>query len=279
MHGAVGPATSLRSGSSVRTRRQSHGRLSYPQGDLVQSFYGYGSGYADAACVDSGGNVYITFSYGSIVEYPHGGSDPIGSSYTGGAAEGCTVDPMTGNVAVANPSGSSPTFGHGFVWVWNKPTGGYHYYSSRNFKEPIWCGYDNSGNLFIEGYSWHAGKRNLRLFELPRGGASLKNVAISVTGGATGVQYDGKCLRSERAITSISCGSKAPKPRSLEQPRLTGWSARSYFVVVKGRRQGRQAVSTTGSEIGLFDYPAGGDATKTITVNDAFSGSSELGPK
>lgn len=245
--------------------------FSYPQGDLVQSFYGYGSGYADAACVDSGGNVYITFSYGSIVEYPHGGSDPIGSSYTGGAAEGCTVDPMTGNVAVANPSGSSPTFGHGFVWVWNKPTGGYHYYSSRNFKEPIWCGYDNSGNLFIEGYSWHAGKRNLRLFELPRGGASLKNVAISVTGGATGVQYDGKYLTIGAGNNIYQLRIKGSKAKVVGTTTLTGWSARSYFVVVKGRRQGRQAVSTTGSEIGLFNYPAGGDATKTITVNDAFS--------
>ena len=243
----------------------------YPQGDLLQSFYGYGSGYTNAACVDPTGNVYITFNYGSIAEYPHGGSDPIGSSYTGGDAEGCTVDPTTGNVAVANPSGSSPTFGHGFVWVWNKAAGGYHFYSSRNFKEPIGCGYDSSGNLFIEGYSWHSSKKNLRLFELPRGAASLKRIAISVTGGATGVQYDGKYLTIGAGDSIYQLRIKGSKADVVGTTTLSGWSARSYFVVVKGHGQGRQVVSTSGSAVGLFDYPAGGDPTKTITVNETYS--------
>jgi hypothetical protein len=251
----------------------------YPQGDLLQSFYGYGSGYSDAACVDSAGNVYVTFSYGSIVEYPHGGSDPIDSSYTGGAAQGCTVDPTTGSVAVANPSGSSPTFGHGFIWVWNKAGSGYHYYFSRNFKEPIWCGYDNSGNLFIEGYSWHAGKRNLKLFELARGAASLKEIAISATGPATGVQYDGKYLTIGAGDNIYQLRVKGSKAKVVGTTTLSGWTARSYFVVVKRTRQGRQVVPTAGAEIGLFNYPAGRDATKTITVNDAYSAVVSLAQK
>ena len=83
-------------------------------------------------------------------------------------------------------------------------------------------------------------KNHLRLFELPRGGASLKNIAISVTGGATGVQYDGKYLTIGASDNIYQLRIKGSKAKVVGTTTLTGWSAKSYFIVVKGRRQGRQ---------------------------------------
>ncbi len=246
----------------------------YPRGEPVRSFYGAGSGYANGACVDSTGNVYVNFSYGATVEYPHGSAKPIKSWNVYSSPVGCAVDPTTGNLAVANPIASSPYGGHGFIWVWDKATGETQYYTARNFNSPVWCGYDNAGNLFIEGYARHEGKTHLALFELPRSGASLKQIATSVTGGASGVQYDGTYLTIGADNKIYRLRIKGSKADVIGTTRLSWsghqWNAHNYFVVTKGTRQGRRVVSTIGL-VGFFKYPAGGEKTKLIRPNNAYS--------
>ena len=92
------------------------------------------------------------------------------------------------------------------------------------------------------------------------------------------MQYDGKYLTIGASDNIYQLRIKGFKAKVVGTTTLTGWSAKSYFIVVKGRRQGRQTVSTTGAQVGVFNYPVGGDPTETITVNDAFSAVVSLAP-
>src|ERR1700688_4758776 len=70
--------------------------LSYPQGKLVGSFSTFGGG----VCSDAQGNVFLTHN-GTVYEFAHGGTTPIATlSLPGNSAVGCSVDPVTGNLAV-----------------------------------------------------------------------------------------------------------------------------------------------------------------------------------
>ncbi len=68
---------------------------SYPEGKFVGNLDLYASGYS---CVDGNGNIFFPGPYGTY-EYAHGGSQPINylSLY---AAFACSIDPVTGNLAV-----------------------------------------------------------------------------------------------------------------------------------------------------------------------------------
>src|SRR5262249_38235435 len=73
--------------------------VSYPAGELGGTVDG-GRDYGAGACVDARGNVFIT-NTDSILEYTHGGSSPIATlSLPGDQARGCSVDPVSGNLAV-----------------------------------------------------------------------------------------------------------------------------------------------------------------------------------
>lgn len=246
----------------------------YPRAGFVRSFTGTGSGNANGACVDSAGNVYVNYSNGPTVEYPHGDSKPVKSWNLHSSPVGCAVDPMTGNLAVANPVASSPYGGHGFIWVWNKATGKVHSYTSRKFRSPIWCGYNTVGDLFIEGYARDGGKTLLTLFELPRGAASLKRIAIGVTGGASGVQYDGRYLTigADDKIYQLRVTDSKAKIVATTTLSWSGhqWNAQNYFVVTRGKSEGRRVVSTIGL-VGFFKYPAGGEKTKLIRPHNAYA--------
>ena len=79
--------------------------FSYPKGKLVGEIT-VPSGDFAGLCSDSAGDVFVT-SVGShsasyILEYAHGGTEPITTLSDPAWANGCAVDPTTGNVAVTN---------------------------------------------------------------------------------------------------------------------------------------------------------------------------------
>jgi hypothetical protein len=243
----------------------------YPRGKLVGSFYGSGSGDPLGLCVDSGGNVYVTFEYGDTVEYAHGSTEPIQDWNVFSSPLGCSVDPTTGNLAVANPQ-NNLSGGKGFVEVWNRATGSGQGYSYPHFSEPLWCGYDNAGNLFIEGIFSRAGHSHPGLVELPKGGTALQNInvkdiAFGGGGGLTGVQYDGKHLTIGFSDTIDQLRIRRSKAEvvgttTISTPSGSSWSAENYFAVTRGKTQAAHLVAPIGPFVGFFDYPSGGDATK-----------------
>jgi hypothetical protein len=140
-------------------------------------------------CVDAKGDVYITqFGEASVIEYAHGGKEPLRSFTTDGYTEGCSVN-RDGDVAVGNFE--SLSFGQGDVQVFPHSGGSPRRYTSSDCYEMSTPGYDNKGNLFVEATD---GDQTF-VCELPAGGSSLRTVQISqpiVSPGS--VMWDGKYL-------------------------------------------------------------------------------------
>ena len=114
------------------------------------------TGFTDPAgeCVDSNGDVFIANTGGSnILEYAHGGTAPIAVLKDPGYFPvGCSIDPTSGNLAVTNLSTSSSTKGDVVIYKSAKGRARGHY-TDPAFNEMVLCGYDDAGNLFLDGLS------------------------------------------------------------------------------------------------------------------------------
>jgi hypothetical protein len=153
----------------------------------VGSLTGFDNPYGQ--CVDKQGNVFLTTSIGSqgaILEYEHGGSDPIKSFDTDGHPIGCSISPANGDLAANNgiPGGGSD------VQIWKHASGSPTSYANQQNCNEMWPpGYDNKGNLFIETGNYHS------VCEIPAGGSSLVAVEFNHDIGFPGsVMWDGKYL-------------------------------------------------------------------------------------
>ena len=93
-------------------------------------------------CVDAEQNVYITdHATQKILEFAHGGTKPIktlddspDSPYT------CSVDPITGNLAVTNDDGTST---EGNLAIWPGGSGTRVTYTDSSISRFRGCAYDN----------------------------------------------------------------------------------------------------------------------------------------
>jgi hypothetical protein len=158
--------------------------VSFPEGTLMGSLNVGGAG----ACADASGNVYIA-SQAQLLEYAHGGTAPVATfNVSSGEVIACSVDNATGNVAVV-------TFeSQGFnVAIFPSASGTPETFAAE--AEVQYCGYDDSGNLFVDGF----GKTNaFALYELPKGGSNFQPLEINEPVKHPGqVQWDGKYLALE----------------------------------------------------------------------------------
>ena len=152
--------------------------LSYPKGKLVGEL-AY-DGYAD--CSDASGDVFIP-TKAEVVEFAHGGTTPI-ATYTlaYAPASGCAVDPGSGNLAVVD----------GYVAVFPAGSKNPTYYDTMLNAQ--YCGYDNDGNLFVDGFDGG----NVALSELPEGSGGFEKLSFDQNYGDPGeLQWDGEYLSYE----------------------------------------------------------------------------------
>ena len=99
-------ALTLRRGSGYEPSRSPQ---YYPQGKPQFTLTGFGS--VNGLCTDVNGNVYVSDGHnGKLVEYPYNITKPARTlSDPGYFAQGCTIDPKTGDLAVAiQPMSSNP---------------------------------------------------------------------------------------------------------------------------------------------------------------------------
>ena len=80
--------------------------------------------YPQGQCVDKRGDIWIArFANGgspvSMVEYAHGATNPIATIVPDGNPIGCSVEPITGSLAVANRTIPNQTYGD--IEIWRKP--------------------------------------------------------------------------------------------------------------------------------------------------------------
>lgn len=235
--------------------------FSYPKGKLVQTL----SGFAEPGgeCVDSRGNVFITNTGGSnIIEYAHGGSTPVATLKDNGWFPiGCSVDPATGNLAVTNFSTSSSGPGNVVIYKHAKgrPTG---HYADPAMPSMLLCSYDGSSNLFLDGLTQGSA---FAFAELRSGATKLTNITVDQSiGSAGGVEWDGTYVavgdQSTNTIYQFSiAGKHATKAGSTA---LGGASEVFQFWIDGSKVIGPDAL---GGDVGFWNYPEGGTATKTIS--------------
>jgi hypothetical protein len=234
--------------------------FSYPKGQLVGTLTGFNGPWAD--CADNDSNVWITNFVGkSVVEYEHGGASPIQSlTDPKGYPAACSIDPATGNLAIANVY--SRRNGSGNVLIYDKASGTPTEYTSPDLYYYDSTGYDARGDLFVDGTTRQG---HFKLVELASHGKSFTTIALGKhVPFPVGVQW----LKDYLAIGAAASGNasdsavlqvKVAKGNGsiVGQSKLAG-TIGAFFV------HGSTLVASEDATLDFFSYPAGGSPTKTI---------------
>jgi hypothetical protein len=248
----------------------------FPRGKLVGVLSGFSA--PSGICSDRDGNIWITNyqSGGPIVEYAHGGTQPIATLQTPKKLmpQDCSVDPTSGDLAVVGYESGGPQR----LAIYDSSGAWKIYRVPSVFETTSFCGYDGSGNLFFDGYSTDGDTAYNGLGELRNGAKSINVVNFSPKNPSfpsyypTAIGWDGTYL-AVGAIYGIS-----------------RYALRKNVAVLKGQVtfektgtiiddwiQGGKVVAVTGYPnfgsgplVQIFKYPAGGYPIDGITVSSAF---------
>jgi len=235
---------------------------SYPTGTLVGTLTGFS--WPSGECVDKVGDVFIAnWSAADILEYAHGGTSPIATlSDPNQTADSCSIDPTTGDLAVTNIYSSSGS-GTGSVSIYSHARGMPQTYSDFYMYFMWFCGYDNEGNLFVDGFN-NGG--TFQFAELPKGRESFKNITLDYpiyTPG--GIQWDGKYVAVEDQ--GFGDGSEiyqttGARGHVVNATPLSGSCDVVQFTIVDRNVIGPDYCY---NDVGFWKYPTGGPVLKTIT--------------
>jgi hypothetical protein len=242
---------------------------SYPQGTLQQTLTGFKEPAGE--CSDTGGDVFISNAFAhNVLEYAHGGTSPVRTlNDSGEFPSGCSVDPVTGNLAVTNYCSGSSTkcTGPGSVFIYLGAKGTPKKYTDAAISNFDFCGYDNKGNLFIDGTL-----NNVFAFaELRAGRSSITSVTLNQSIGKPGnVQWDGShiAVGDDTTGTTSTIYQFAISGRSgtkVGTTSLNGATGLGQYWIQGAKVIGPNSGGSRKGTVGFWNYPAGGSPTKTIT--------------
>ena len=186
---------------------------------------------------------------------------------------GCSVDPMTGNLAVSNIFAT--TGGVGTVAVYAGAKGTATIYTDPQLASVYFVGYDNKGNLFADGFNPGG---TFQFAELPKGSSTFTN--ITLTGGTIhfpgNIRWDG----SHVAVGDQQYGGGAA-PAIVQTTgaggAITGTTVLGSAVDVVGFSiyKGSQAIGPDAANLTtyIYKYPAGGSPTNTVSGSSSPYGS------
>lgn len=211
-------------------------------------------------CSDSQGNVWVTYGE-SLLEYTHGGTIPIAQVYTPGGPYSCAVDPMTGDLAVAENSEAG-----GNVAVYQAIYGTPQIYTDTAIDEYDYCTYDASGNLFVNGFRG----RQAHLAELPSGGSTLGTVTLDEKiGRVGGLQWDGQYLAFGDSIAHVVYQFSVANGHATAESttHFTGWKGRIFKTIEPfAIYNGVIVLTFSKRQTGFWKFPAGGKSTHRIGI-------------
>jgi hypothetical protein len=218
-------------------------------------------------CVDKAQNVFVTdLAAGShvIYEYAHGGTSPIAIlGDPGGTPSSCAIDPTTGDLAATSVRSGTT---HGKVAIYKGAKGTPKLFADFKFYDILFCGYDDKGNLYVDGSNAPSGNGFL-MDELPRGGNALSEITLNQTiFFPGGVEWDGKhvAVGDERTATIYQFAINEYNGKKVGTTRLRGLSGIYQFFIFQGLIVDPSYVASTGS-VGIYRYPVGGKAIRTIS--------------
>jgi|HubBroStandDraft_4_1064222.scaffolds.fasta_scaffold00008_129 hypothetical protein len=248
--------------------------FTYPFGKLV----GRLAGFLQPAgiCTDAAGDVWIVDAASSkLFEYGHGDKTPIAtlSDPNASALLACSVDPTTGNLAVTDFGNAS---GAGSILIYSDAKGNPSKYRNAQLQAVYFCGYDDLGNLFVDGLDPNGA---FEFLELPRGSGVLQHITLN---GSIffpgGVAWDGKYVTigdqeyqggHHSAIFQVAISASLGSivgVTSLD----SSCDVLQYSIpkLGKGRRnpQGSKVVAPDAclNAVAIYNYPAGGVPVKTL---------------
>jgi hypothetical protein len=240
------------------------GIFDYPSGKMTGAITGVG--FIVGLCTDADGDVFVG-RQGSIIEYRHGATTPVATLNDGKfTAWACSVDPTTGNLAVANTGRHNDNVAV-YAHAAGKPT----IYRNPFFSEYFGCGYDAAGNLYVLAFRKGSGGPNL-LGELPKGESAIKIITLSHTPvGQGGLQWDGKYLAvsspGENAIFQFKIRGKLGK--KVGETVLSGGNGIEQFSFPDIHGEPGQTTKIVGNNTASdetleWPYPGGGSPDLTI---------------
>jgi hypothetical protein len=234
---------------------------SYPKGKLEGTIVD-GLDRPSAECVDKAGDVFVpNYDSSKILEYPHGATTPsVTYDDYPFAPYGCAVDPVTGELAVANLTNFSA--GNGDIAFFKPP----HlksrlHISDVKITEMEACAYDVKGDLYLYGlnYStWEFGMLRAGRHYIIGLGLSPKptypgNIYWDDTDLVIADGGKGEIIRyAISGQTGTKVGSTTLKDNSQIQ---YFWIAHPNVLAPLFRQP----------DIGFYKYPAGGSPFKVIT--------------
>ena len=239
---------------------------SYPQGEQVGTLSGFGNPRSE--CVDKAGNVWIADTGGDdVVEFPHGGSQPLVSLDVAGAPAGCSVDPVNGNLAVSGGvSGLTVSIFRHTQHGWGSPTR----YLDAAMSAAGFCSYDGSGNLFVDGVDAQGAFALAELRPLKKQLERLNTRQQFKAPGQVG--WDGSAIAIEdagvspSAIHRFTIGSKG-HVTEIGTTTLDGSKSVREFWIGGGTLVGPDQLR---DRVGFWNYPDGGQPVTTITNVHAY---------
>lgn len=232
--------------------------FTYPGGKSVGTLSGFDE--PEGLCSDTKGNVWIANAdiengYGYLTEFAHGGTKPIATLQDPqNAPQACSVDPTTGNLAVANISVGTTQNIAVYAGARGNPT----FYSTVGFvQDPQTIAYDSSGNLYFA--AW----RKSRAW-LPKGSSSVGRLKLNPLSDGW-FAWDGTDLAvGESVLTRYQIsGSKGTKigPKVM----LSDVHVRGQFWI---QDSGLVIATQSQGNVYVFNYPQGGNPTNTISGLD-----------
>jgi hypothetical protein len=244
---------------------------SYPHGKLVGSLTGF-EGLA-FMCVDAAGDVFIpNYGLSQILEYAHGGTSPIATLKDSGAVPySCSIDPKSGNLAVANFS--IDHYDVGDVAIYRHAKGPPKLYTLYDVGHEYYCAYDNAGNLFVEGNSLTSNDGSFGLEELLKGARLFGPITLQdIPAFPNGLQWAGTYL----AIGTGTIAGPSSGDTYIYHVQISNFVGRTVGTTVVDENgptanffiDGSTIVVSGGDtqpNVGFYRYPDGGAPTKSIT--------------
>jgi hypothetical protein len=228
--------------------------FSYPKATHVGDLTGVAS--PQGLCTDRAGDVFVTDEdVGDVDEYAHGGTSPIKvlyDIYVDFNPIDCSVDPTTGNVAVASADAPYVVI---FPRAKQRPV-----IRSDPHAILFWCGYDDQGNLFVERVRYHA---KFYVGELPRGATAFKNLLLDPRiSDPSGLKFDGQHMVIEDVDANILYRLRLSGKHAIDigNTPLNGAKQIERFWIHKNKVIGPDLYGSAY----FWEYPLGGSPVKSI---------------